>query len=139
MNKFFISAVILLFSLSTDAQERAKIKDQILSPSTKDIHQPGNNYYIPQIIKLKSGDSKSIMAILSEQFKDLKIMSGEVYFSGAGFSYIERVLFRGPGLEALKTLFARCRPGTEITFFQCRLKGIDGLISQPLNRTVFIK
>lgn len=130
---------ILLFSVAISAQGKANSKNQFSSSIMSDSIHPGNDYFIPHIINSKLSGTKSLLEILTEQFKDLKIMSGEVYFTGAGFPYMERILFKGPGLEILKTYFVRCRAGSEITFVKCILKNTDGSISKPLNRTVMIK
>ena len=149
---YFKSVCLIFFNHNRDIYFSTLIfpvknsnRNHTTSPqSIKDSTKLIKNYEIPNIInsKLNSDSSKSLSDILIQIFKQLHIVSGVVYFSGAGFPYSEAVLFRGSGgngITSLKGLFARCRSGSEITFEKCILKNNDGTTSKPVNRSILIQ
>lgn len=152
-NSIFLHLFILTgmcISSSTFCQVANKKNKSASSPVSKDTVQQGKNNGIPNFptaINSKSNrnTSKSLTEYISDKFRHIQVCSGEIYFSGAGFPYVERLLYVGCGQHtphsispALKQLYGRCRKGTEITFIKFTIKNSNGSISKPVNRTVRI-
>jgi hypothetical protein len=101
----------------------------------------------PKTIDTKSNkdSSKSMADFIMGKLPPLQIYTGEVYFSGTGFPFVEIILFRGvasgrPGgptiSDSLQKMLGRCMSGSEITFVKCTFHNSDGSLSKPINRTV---
>ncbi len=99
------------------------------------------NYYIGKSFILYSGnDSSSSQKVIKETTKQLyelmkkEFISGKVYFSGSGFSNIITVTKKD--FPSLSNLFARCAPGSVITFENCIYKEPGGTLSKPLFKSI---
>ena len=60
---------------------------------------------------------------------DLKfnIVSATVYFSGAGFPNVVTSAISGNNLAPIQSFFARCQPGSVVTFDNVKVQGPDGV------------
>jgi gliding motility-associated protein GldM len=59
---------------------------------------------------------------------DLKynVVSAVVYFNGAGFSGVQQGTISGGDLGPIKSLMAKCMPGSSVTFDNVKVSGPDG-------------
>lgn len=144
--------IFLLICISCPSfGQQTSIKINAASPPiVKDSIPPQNNNGLPLFpgvihSKLNKDTTKSLTESIMDKLRHIQVCSGEIYFSGAGFPFVQRLLFVGSGKQAfyeisptLKEFYSRCRAGSEITFINCTVKNGDGTISKPVNRTVRI-
>ncbi len=56
------------------------------------------------------------------------VISATVYFAGANFSNVQTATISGGSLAALQGQFAKCIPGTSVTFDNVKVQGPDGTV-----------
>ena len=56
------------------------------------------------------------------------VISATVYFSGANFANVQAQNITGSNLSILSAQFAKCIPGTSVTFDQVKVQGPDGTV-----------
>jgi hypothetical protein len=66
--------------------------------------------------------------------KNYNFISGNIYFSGAGFPKATAV--RASDKVRLETYYDRCAPGTVITLGNCVHQNWDKSVSEPLNKLI---
>jgi hypothetical protein len=61
-------------------------------------------------------------------------ISGTIYFSGENFPNV--ITTHSKDIETKKSLFARCGPGSVISFDNCVYKNTDGTSSKPVSKSL---
>jgi hypothetical protein len=82
-------------------------------------------------------DTKKTVSETNKQLYELmkkEFTSGVIYFSGNGFTNVITVSKKD--FPSLANLFARCVPGSVVTFENCIYKKPDGTLSKPLFKSI---
>ncbi len=73
--------------------------------------------------------NKEIFELIGKDF-----ISGTIYFSGGNFPNVITILCKD--METKKSLFARCGPGSVISFDNCVYKNTNGTSSKPVSKSL---
>lgn len=133
-----------------------------LLPVNNQMTSVAGNITIPGLVSFKDDNSKSLnlfsqpaekekmLAIIfrAQEFcraelKDFefdveyKVVSATVYFTGAGFNHVETGFINSNSLKPIRSLMARCTPGTMVVFDNVKVIGPDKLV-RPIQGTSYL-
>ena len=86
--------------------------------------------YIGEIAKSR------VSAELFKRQKEIRVTPGysfvetDIYFSGAGFKYVETAHLRNSSLKPIENILERCEAGTAVTFDNIYVKDADGKLKE---------
>lgn len=134
--KFGINKSIL--NIRKDGETTVNVQQQIITTATKTNVASTTDVKVNITPRIYIGEiAKSrVSAELFKNQKEIRVTPGysfvgtDIYFSGAGFKFVETAHLRNSSLKSIENLIERCEAGTTVTFDNIYVKDAAGNLKE---------